>query len=373
MTSTPPPPTTPAGWYPTDNPLQLRWWDGSAWTDNFETIQAPPAPAGAKVAEESVAALAPAPTEPEAVSDGHAVLDPIVSMKIRGSGGTRIELVGDDLIFKPTEDSPPKIILNFANASELVQSKNGKEIDVHVAGEGGKPEVRMFAATYFQRARSVKDDDWEAFVEAVRAGIERVQPKVETTTKELRAAAKAGSPKQPPIFRPGVLFGIIFGAVLGAGAAIVISIMAQLSVGGAVGFAIVAGIAGAIAGGVQTNKQAAADGEGGNPSFGGFTIYDDHIAYLGESQPLAGVSAAIETAGQISRHANVGGMVAGGILFGKAGALLNSGDKVRDDRELYMIVTGTKKQWVSKLSPKDTMMARQFAARINSASLGSTD
>ena len=40
----------PAGWYPTDRPGEVRWWDGAAWTDHRQPLQATPvyatAPAG---------------------------------------------------------------------------------------------------------------------------------------------------------------------------------------------------------------------------------------------------------------------------------------------------------------------------------------
>lgn len=42
---TPPPPTTPAGWYD-DGQGRMRWWDGSGWTDAYAPVivQRPRAP-----------------------------------------------------------------------------------------------------------------------------------------------------------------------------------------------------------------------------------------------------------------------------------------------------------------------------------------
>jgi uncharacterized protein YbjQ (UPF0145 family) len=37
--------TTPAGWYPNpENPTQLRWWDGTAWTDQVQASVSEQAP-----------------------------------------------------------------------------------------------------------------------------------------------------------------------------------------------------------------------------------------------------------------------------------------------------------------------------------------
>jgi len=41
----PPPPTTPAGWYPDpDQTGQKRYWDGAGWTDHRSAAAPPPAP-----------------------------------------------------------------------------------------------------------------------------------------------------------------------------------------------------------------------------------------------------------------------------------------------------------------------------------------
>ncbi|MFP3464587.1 DUF2510 domain-containing protein [Leifsonia sp. SIMBA_070] len=45
---TPPPPTTPAGWY-NDDQGRMRWWDGQQWTDAYAplVVQAPRTPMNA--------------------------------------------------------------------------------------------------------------------------------------------------------------------------------------------------------------------------------------------------------------------------------------------------------------------------------------
>lgn len=44
--------STPAGWYPEAEGRQLRWWDGSAWTDHVAPAPSPNAPAAVELVAE---------------------------------------------------------------------------------------------------------------------------------------------------------------------------------------------------------------------------------------------------------------------------------------------------------------------------------
>jgi hypothetical protein len=78
------------------------------------------------------------------------------------------------------------------------------------------------------------------------------------------------------------------------------------------------------------------------------------------------------TSGQINRRFDWGNTITGAVLLGPVGAIMGAGEKKTDDRELYLVVVGTEKQWAVKLNPKDTPLAHGFAAAANSAAMAAS-
>lgn len=54
-------PSTPAGWYPSDQPGQLRYWDGAQWTEHYQ-------PAAAEAPAQAAAQVPQIPQAPQPVS-----------------------------------------------------------------------------------------------------------------------------------------------------------------------------------------------------------------------------------------------------------------------------------------------------------------
>ena len=111
------------------------------------------------------------------------------------------------------------------------------------------------------------------------------------------------------------------------------------------------------------------DAVGASPtSFEGVRLQGDRISHRSQSQPVAGVTAVVESAGELQRRATLTRTVAGGLVFGPAGAVVGALFKKKvDTRELYLLIDGERFAWAVKLNPKRGAAARRFAATVNTA------
>ncbi len=107
----------------------------------------------------------------------------------------------------------------------------------------------------------------------------------------------------------------------------------------------------------KERKEDSATGQSHTGTLGGVTFTRDRISYAGDSQPIAGANVEVVSSGQISRRFDWGNTITGAALLGPVGAVLGAGEKKTDDRELYLIVTGSQKQWAARLNPKVTPLA----------------
>ena len=104
-------------------------------------------------------------------------------------------------------------------------------------------------------------------------------------------------------------------------------------------------------------------------SFSGITVAGSLI-FLGDlSQPVAGVMASFETAGEISERSTLTRAAAGGLLFGPAGMITGAMLRKKvDRREFYISIDGPEQFWVAPVSPAFGLQARQFVGWVNSVS-----
>lgn len=84
------------------------------------------------------------------------------------------------------------------------------------------------------------------------------------------------------------------------------------------------------------------------------------IVWGAERRPVTGVTATVDTAGNINRRVTATRLVAVGVF---ALAL----KKKQDDREVFLLIDGPDFQWVVDVDPKKAAEARKFAARVNTA------
>lgn len=89
------------------------------------------------------------------------------------------------------------------------------------------------------------------------------------------------------------------------------------------------------------------------------------IHYNREHQPVAGVTATVETVGALNTRITATRLLATGPL---ALALR----KKKDDRELFLTIDGPAFQWVISVDPKKQREAREFAAKVNTAGRAGT-
>ncbi|GEL19345.1 hypothetical protein [Pseudonocardia asaccharolytica] len=92
----------------------------------------------------------------------------------------------------------------------------------------------------------------------------------------------------------------------------------------------------------------------------GVVLDGDEVVWNGERRPVAGVSAVVDTAGNINRRVTATRLVAVGVF---ALAL----KKKQDDREVFLLVDGPEFQWVVDVPPAKLAAARSFAARLTTA------
>lgn len=102
--------------------------------------------------------------------------------------------------------------------------------------------------------------------------------------------------------------------------------------------------------------------------FAGVTLQGDTVSFKRESQPVNGVQAVVETAGELRKRSTITRTLGGGVLFGPAGAVVGAlFRKKKDARELYLLIDGPKYAWVVEVSPSKGAAARKFAAAVNTA------
>lgn len=100
----------------------------------------------------------------------------------------------------------------------------------------------------------------------------------------------------------------------------------------------------------------------GESYLGGVTLARGRILYQGQAQPLSGVTAVVESVGQLQRRITATRLATIGVFA------LAMRKKI-DDRELYMTIAGPTFEWLVELPPNDGSAARQFASEINNAAL----
>ncbi len=102
-------------------------------------------------------------------------------------------------------------------------------------------------------------------------------------------------------------------------------------------------------------------------------LYELYISTPTGSGPIEGVSATVDTAGElvVTKRATLTRLATGGVALGGLGAILALGfpkHQVDDRRELYLLVEGPAIAHVARLPADDGHLARKFATSINALS-----
>jgi len=103
-------------------------------------------------------------------------------------------------------------------------------------------------------------------------------------------------------------------------------------------------------------------------SLAGVTVAGEWIHYRDLSQPVSGVMASYETGGEIGKRSTLTRAVAGGVLFGPAGAITGATfSRTVNRRAFYLAIDGPEQFWIVPVAPKLAAQAREFAAWTNTA------
>ena len=102
--------------------------------------------------------------------------------------------------------------------------------------------------------------------------------------------------------------------------------------------------------------------------FPGLRFDADTATYQGVTQPIAGASAVVDSAGALSRRPTLTRVALGGILAGPLGAI-GGGllQKKNDDRQVFILIDGSKAAWAVPVKPDQLGDATRFAALFNTA------
>jgi hypothetical protein len=102
--------------------------------------------------------------------------------------------------------------------------------------------------------------------------------------------------------------------------------------------------------------------------FPGLTFDADNVTYRGVTQPIAGASAVVDTAGALDRRPTLSRVAVGGILFGALGAV-GGGllQKKVDTRQVFVLIDGPQAAWAVPAKADQFGDATQFAALFNTA------
>lgn len=95
--------------------------------------------------------------------------------------------------------------------------------------------------------------------------------------------------------------------------------------------------------------------------FSGIRLEGETITYEKDTQPLAGVTASVESVGAIRQRATLTR------TLGTGGLGLFLFKKKVDDRDLFLTIEGPAFQWLIDVDPKKQKDAREFAAKVNTA------
>lgn len=91
------------------------------------------------------------------------------------------------------------------------------------------------------------------------------------------------------------------------------------------------------------------------------------IQYGRDQQPLAGVTATIETGETLTRRTTATRVIGGALLAGPAGAIIGAIARKKTGGTQYLVIAGPAFEWQIQVDRGDVDRARKFAAKVNTA------
>ena len=370
-----------AGWYPeAGRPGKARWWDGQGWTENRLDMTSLETARSSPKSHEVIDAPAPSSsvgvppgnvtTQATPVEESRAVVSQTDDGPMPTFGpiqfvGTLVELNSSGVLrYRKMATSKPHLEIPMTTIVAVKVSGGNNIIDFDRVGQPPLAEVSAASASALVRTSTITREEWARVRQALTAA-ERFAVAKTLAPPMARSKARKTSPSKPA--KPGRVEGWISAVVGGLFSAGVGAFAGGLS------HALISGVIGAVGFGVfsylKAQKEAGVEGVGGTFRLGGASFAGGRIMYAGQSQSLVGTHTEVLTSGQISRRFDWGNTITGGVLFGPLGAVVGAGEKKKDDRELYLLISGPERVWSVKLNPKDSGLAHQFAAAANTAAL----